>query len=51
MDFIHYDDIADFTEDALDCLSIEALLDEFFIEEETGLYADRYADEGEYNAA
>lgn len=45
MDYIHYDDIAGFTEASLDCLSIEALFAEMLIEEETGMYADRYADE------
>ena len=30
MEYIHYDDIAAFDEAALDCLSLEALLDELF---------------------
>lgn len=37
MEYIHYEDIAAFEEDDLDCLSLEALLAELFIEEETGM--------------
>ena len=49
MEYIHYDDIADFSEADLDCLSLDALFAEMLIEEETGMCADRYADdEGEW---
>lgn len=37
MEYIHYEDIADFDEAALDCLSLDALFAEFLIEDETGL--------------
>lgn len=37
MEHIHYDDIAAFDEDALDCLSLDALFVELLVEEETGL--------------
>ena len=37
MEYIHYEDIASFDEDALDCLSLDALFAEFLIEEELEL--------------
>jgi hypothetical protein len=37
MEYIHYDDIVSFDEAALDCLSLDALLVEMLIEDETGL--------------
>lgn len=37
MEYIHYEDIASFDEDALDCLSLDALFAELLIEDETGL--------------
>lgn len=37
MEFVDYANITDIIEDDMDCLSIEALLAELFIEEETGI--------------
>lgn len=34
MEYIHYEDIADFDEDALDCLSLEDILVELFGEDD-----------------
>lgn len=36
-EFIHYDDITDVIESDLDCLSLDALVAEWLVEDETGL--------------
>lgn len=45
MEYLHYEDITGIEEAPLDCLSLDALFAELFIEEETGMYADCYADD------